>query len=84
MEEKKETKWNQIEEYFATQVIEQSKGTAKRWFIAWIITFSALIATNACWIYQWNSYDYIYQDSHGTNNINTGTQGDINEPESQD
>lgn len=84
MEEKKENKWNQIEEYFATQVIEQSKRTAKRWFIAWLITFVSLIGTNACWIYQWNSYDYIYQDSHGTNNINTGTQGDINESESQD
>lgn len=84
MEEKKETKWNQIEEYFATQVIEQSKKTAKRWFIAWLITFAALIGTNTLWIYQYNSYDYIYQDSHGTNNINTGTQGDINEPESQD
>lgn len=83
MEEKKETKWNQIEEYFATQVIEQSKRTAKRWFIAWLITFVALIGTNTCWIYQWNSYDYIYQDSHGTNNINTGTQGDINESESE-
>lgn len=83
MEEKKETKWNQIEEYFATQVIEQSKRTAKRWFITWLITFVALIGTNACWIYQWNSYDYIYQDSHGINNINTGTQGDINESESE-
>lgn len=83
MEEKKENKWNQIEEYFATQVIEQSKRTAKRWFIAWLITFVSLIGTNACWIYQWNSYDYIYQDSHGTNNINTGTQGDINESESE-
>lgn len=82
MEENKNT-WQGVEKFFATEAIEQSKRSAKRWFIAWVITFAALIGTNALWIYQWNSYDYIYQDSHGTNNINTGTQGDINEPESE-
>lgn len=82
MEDNKNT-WQGVEKFFATEVIEQSKRSAKRWFIAWVITFAALIGTNALWIYQWNSYDYIYQDSHGTNNINTGTQGDINEPESK-
>lgn len=83
MEDNKKT-WKNMEEYFAVEVIEQSKKNAKRWFIAWLVTLSALIGTNTFWIYQYNSYDYIYQDSHGTNNINTGTQGDINEPESQD
>lgn len=82
MEDNKNT-WQGVEKFFATEVIEQSKKSAKRWFIAWVITFATLIGTNALWIYQWNSYDYIYQDSHGTNNINTGTQGDINEPESE-
>ena len=82
MEENKNT-CQGVEKFFATEVIEQSKRSAKRWFIAWVITFAALIGTNACWIYQRSSYDYIYQDSHGTNNINTGTQGDINEPESE-
>lgn len=84
MENEKKPTWDGVEKYFATEVVEQSKRTAKRWFIAWVITFAALIGTNACWIYQWSSYDYIYQDSQETNNINTGTQGDINEPESQD
>lgn len=83
MENEKKPTWDGVEKYFATEIIEQSKRTAKRWFIAWVITFAALIGTNALWIYQWNSYDYIYQDSHGTNNVNTGTQGDINEPESE-
>lgn len=83
MENEKKPTRDGVEKYFATEVVEQSKRTAKRWFIAWVITFAALIGTNALWIYQWNSYDYIYQDSHGTNNINTGTQGDINEPESE-
>ena len=82
MEENKNT-WQGVEKFFSTEVIEQSKRSAKILFIAWVITFIALIGTNALWIYQWNSYDYIYQDSHGTNNINTGTQGDINEPESE-
>lgn len=82
MEDNKNT-WQGVEKFFATEVIEQSKKSAKRWFVAWVITFAALIGTNALWIHQWNSYDYIYQDSHGTNNINTGTQGDINEPESE-
>lgn len=81
MEEKKETKWSQIEEYFATQVIEQAKRATKRWFIAWLITMIALVATNVYWIEMMNSYEYVYQDSEGINNINTGSQGDLsNEP----
>lgn len=78
MEEKKETKWNQIEEYFATQVVEQAKRATKRWFIAWLITMIALVATNVYWITMMNSYEYVYQDSDGMNNINTGSQGDVN------
>ena len=71
MEEKKETKWNQIEEYFATQVVEQAKRATKRWFIAWLITMIALVVTNVYWITMMNSYEYVYQDSEGMNNINT-------------
>lgn len=78
MEEKKETKWNQIEEYFATQVVEQAKRATKRWFIAWLITMIALVATNVYWITMMNSYEYVYQDGDGMNNINTGSQGDVN------
>lgn len=77
MEEKKENKWNQIEEYFATQVIEQSKRTAKRWFIAWLITFVALIGTNMAWLYVMNSYEYVYQDGEGQNNYNHNIDGDV-------
>lgn len=46
MDEKKD-KWGELEEFFATQVIEQAKTSAKRWFIAWLITLLALIGTNA-------------------------------------
>lgn len=84
MEENKNT-WDGVEKYFATEVIEQSKRTAKRWFVAWIITFVALIGTNLYWINQYNSYDYVSQDGEGINNINTGDQGDLeNGAESQD
>lgn len=77
MEDNKNT-WQGVEKFFATEVIEQSKRTAKRWFIAWIITFTALIATNACWIYAMNSYEYVYQDGEGQNNYNNDIDGDIN------
>lgn len=75
--ENKETRWNDVENCFATQVIEQAKTTAKRWFIAWLITLAALFVTNGIWIYVFNSYEYVYQDSDGMNNINTGSQGDV-------
>lgn len=78
MEEKKETKLSQVEEYLATQVIDQAKRATKRWFIAWLITMIALVVTNVYWIEVMNSYEYVYQDSEGMNNINTGSQGGVN------
>ena len=75
--------WEGFEKFFATEVIEQSKKNAKRWFIAWAITLAALIATNTYWIYVFNSYEYVDQYGDGVNNVNTGSQGDLtNEPES--
>lgn len=75
--------WEGFEKFFATEVIEQSKKNAKRWFIAWVITLAALIATNTYWIYVFNSYEYVDQYGDGVNNVNTGSQGDLtNEPES--
>lgn len=73
-----ENTWEGIEKFFATEVIEQSKRNAKRWFIAWIITLAALISTNTYWIYVFNSYEYVSQDGSGVNSINTGNQEDIN------
>ena len=72
-----ENTWERIEKFFATEVLEQSKRNAKRWFIAWIITLAALIATNTYWIYVFNSYEYVYQDGTGVNSVNTGNQEDI-------
>lgn len=75
--DKKEATWKNIEEYLATSVIEQAKTTAKRWFIAWIITLAALFATNAAWLYVFNSYEYVYQDGTGQNNYNNDVDGNV-------
>lgn len=77
MDEKKKD-WSELEDFFATQVIEQAKTSAKRWFIAWMITLLALIGTNAYWIYVFNSYEYVSQDGSGVNTINTGEQEEMN------
>lgn len=61
----------------ARDVTEQAKRNAMRWFFVWLITFAALIGTNAAWIYTFKSYEYVSQDGEGQNNINTGSQGDV-------
>lgn len=76
MEDKKPT-WEGFEKFFAVEVIEQSKRSAKRWFIAWIITLAALIGTNMSWLYVLNSYEYVYQDGEGQNNYNHNIDGDV-------
>lgn len=76
MNKENKVSWDNLEQFFAVEVIEQSKRNAKRWFVAWLVTLSALIGTNAAWIYVAQSYEYISQDGSGQNNINTGTQGD--------
>ena len=69
--------WEGLEQYFAVEVIEQSKRNAKHWFIVFLVTLAALIGTNAAWLYTAGTYDYVSQDGTGLNNINTGTQGDL-------
>lgn len=68
--EDKTKQWKDLEEYFATEVIEQSKRTAKRWFAIWLITFIALVTTNTVWIYVFNSYEYVQQDGSGESEVN--------------
>lgn len=77
MEEKKKPSWEGIEKFFATSVIQQAERSAKRWFIAWLITLAALIVTNAYWIYVLNSYEYVYQDGEGENYYNNEIGGDV-------
>ena len=67
---------------WATEVIAQAKRNTLHWVIAFWLTLAALVATNAYWIYVFQSYDYASQNGDGINNINDGSQGDvINEPE---
>lgn len=75
--EKKDVTWKNVEEYLATSVIRQAEAAARRWFIAFVMTLAALVGTNAAWLYVFNSYEYVYQDGTGQNNINTGSQGNV-------
>lgn len=76
-EKAKEPNWENVEQYFAVKVIEQAKISAKRWFIAWIITLAALVGTNSYWIYVFNSYEYVTQDGEGYNYYNSEIDGDV-------
>lgn len=42
--------WSDIEVALATEIVEESKKKSKRWFIAWIVTVTALVASNLAWI----------------------------------
>lgn len=70
------TDWSGTEKWL-TELIQQAKDNARRWFIAWLITLLALIGTNVAWLYVFQSYEYVSQDGEGVNNANSGTQGDL-------
>ena len=42
--------WTDIEVALATEIVEESKKKSKRWFTAWIVTATALVASNLAWI----------------------------------
>ena len=42
--------WADIEVALATEIVEESKKKSKRWFTAWIVTATALVASNLEWI----------------------------------
>lgn len=73
----KET-WKELEMFFASSVIDQIKASAKRWFVAWLITLFALAGTNICWLYVFNSYEYVTQDGEGYNYYNSDVEGYVN------
>lgn len=60
-----------------SELIHDIKSQSKRWFIAFLITLAALVGTNAYWIYQWNSYDYVSQDGEGYNYYNSDVEGSV-------
>lgn len=66
-------------------IIARMERQVKRLWIVLIFALVALLATNLFWIYYESSFETIYytQDGEGMNNINTGTQGDVNGTDSQ-
>lgn len=46
----KQPTWADIEVALATEIVEESKKKSKRWFTAWIVTATALVASNLAWI----------------------------------
>ena len=42
--------WADIEVALATEIVEESKKKSKRWFTAWIVAVTALVASNLAWI----------------------------------
>lgn len=52
MSEKNENQptWADIEVALATDIVRESKKKSRRWFVAWIVTSAALVASNLAWI----------------------------------
>ena len=42
--------WADIEVALATEIVEESRKKARKWFIAWLVTTAALVASNLAWI----------------------------------
>lgn len=42
--------WADIEVALATEIVEESKKKSRKWFMAWIVTAAALVASNLAWI----------------------------------
>lgn len=39
-----------IEVALASEIVEESRKKARKWFTAWIVTAAALVASNLAWI----------------------------------
>jgi hypothetical protein len=66
-------------------IVSRQERTIKRLVIALIIAISLMFVTNCIWIYYEMQFETVTynQDGKGINNVNTGTQGDVdNEPNS--
>nr|DAH40284.1 MAG TPA: hypothetical protein [Bacteriophage sp.] len=40
---KKNGEWEELEQFFAIEVVRRAKKRARRWFIAWLATFVVLV-----------------------------------------
>lgn len=70
------TTWDDAEK-LVTEVFRDNQRQTKRWFVAFLITLAALVATNTYWIYVFNSYEYVSQDGEGYNYYNSEIGGDV-------
>ena len=70
-----------VEESLAMRLVQDTRKQSKRWFIAWLITFLALLAVLSGIVYvvltRNISFKNITQDGYGVNNY-IGNDGDIN------
>lgn len=78
-EVKKQTKQTEDESFALTLLREYSK-TAHKWFIVSMVILCMWLATIGGFLWFLNQYNFesYTQDGSGYNNINTGTQGDVN------
>lgn len=42
--------WTDIEVALATEIVEESRKKTRKWFIAWLVTTAALVASSLAWI----------------------------------
>lgn len=84
MQKTEKENWDNAEKT-VSELIKDVQRQATRWYVAWLVTLAALVGTNAYWIHQWNSYDYVSQDGNGYNYYNADIEGDVNNgPENQE
>jgi hypothetical protein len=74
---------NQVPYIVYESAQSRSERCIKRLTVALILSILLIFISNALWLYAWCQYDYVSentsytQDGKGVNNINTNTQGDI-------
>ena len=60
-----------------SEVLSDADKKDKRKSVLILVLIFGLIISNAYWLYQWSSYDYISQDGEGYNYYNSDVEGDI-------
>ena len=60
-----------------SEVLSDADKKDKRKSVLILVLILGLIISNAYWLYQWSSYDYISQDGEGYNYYNSDVEGDI-------
>lgn len=77
--EKNPESWEKVINHeLVSELMADGSKREKRLLIIIIALVIGFLGTNAYWIYQWNSYDYVSQDGQGYNYYNSDVEGDIN------